>query len=132
MSITFAKLLKQLQETHYPESVKAFAKALDIEPARVYRAMREGGVPFDIYSCLKVAQVTGADPLVVLRAGGKGRIADQLADLCRFRPMSPEVQALIDAAAGLSAEQVESVTRVVRHMANGRRRRPPLPPPTTA
>jgi len=116
MSLTFAALLRQLQETHYPDSVKAFADALEIEVARVYRAMRPGGVPFDIHSCLKVALVTGADPLVVLRAGGKAHIADQLEALCEFRPMSPEMQALVDAASGLTAEQLQSLTQVVRHM----------------
>jgi hypothetical protein len=123
MDASFSGLLKRLQLTHYPQSVKAFAAALDIEPARVYRAMRPGGTPFDIYSCLKVALVCGEDPLVVLRAGGKTKVADQLEALCRFRPMSTELAALFSAAQFLSADEVISVTNVVRHMTANRQPR---------
>jgi len=66
--MSFKTLLRRLRKPY--GSVKAFADALGIEPSRVSRA-----TPFDVRGCLKLAQLTGENPSVVLRAAGKGDIA---------------------------------------------------------
>jgi hypothetical protein len=69
--MAFKALLKRLQRKHHYPSVQAFAEALGIRDAS--RLSR--GKPFDVYWCLRLAQVTGEPPSVVLRAANKGAIA---------------------------------------------------------
>jgi hypothetical protein len=52
--MTFKTLLRKLQKKHYASTV-AFAQALGIkDPSRLSR-----GQPWDVYWCLRLAQVTG-------------------------------------------------------------------------
>lgn len=76
--MTFAILLRRLRKG-FP-STKAFAKALAVEPSHLSRAMswKNDGPSFDVRGCLKLAMATGEDAGVVLRAAGKGDIADML------------------------------------------------------
>ena len=94
MSTAFKTLLKRLQRKHYP-SVRAFADALGIKDAS--RLSR--GQPFDVYWCLRLAQVTGEHPSVVLRAAQKGAIATLIEALYGSgRPRyTPDQQALLEA-----------------------------------
>jgi len=66
--MSFKTLLRRLRKPY--GTVRAFADALGIEPSRVSR-----GQPFDVRGCLKLAQLTGENPSVVLRAAGKADIA---------------------------------------------------------
>lgn len=93
--MTFRALLKRLRK-HYP-TVRAFAAALEMDPSHLSRAMGEGGQPFDIRGCLRLAQVTGENPTVVLRAAGKADIATLVEEL--YGPshalLTPEQQQLL-------------------------------------
>lgn len=119
--MSFAKLLRQLQRTHYPHSAKAFADALGMHHSRIYRAMQTGGAPFDVRGCLRLATVTGADLLVILRAAGKGDIADAL---LRLQPQplqtaSPARQRLQAVCARLSEDQIRLVVDLVEVLTSG-------------
>ena len=92
--MTFKALLKKLQKKHYP-SVRAFAQALGIDdPSRLSR-----GNPFDVYWCLRLAQVTGENPSFILRTANKGEIATLIENLYGAGKLllTPEQQALLDA-----------------------------------
>jgi len=76
--MTFRVLLKRLSKA-YP-TVKAFAQALDVDPSHLSRAMHTEQ-PFDVRGCLRLARVTGTSPGEVLRAAGKGDIAELIEEL---------------------------------------------------
>jgi len=92
--MTFRSLLKRLQKKHYP-SVRAFAEALGFTDASCISR----GTPFDVRGCLRLAQITGEDPTIVLRAAGKADIAALIEVL--YGPsrtlLSTEQQALLTA-----------------------------------
>jgi hypothetical protein len=92
--VSFKSLLKRLQKRHYP-SVRAFAHALGIEDAS--RLSR--GKPFDVYWCLRLAQVTGENPSLILRAANKGAIATLIEALYGSSRtlLTPDQQALLEA-----------------------------------
>jgi hypothetical protein len=92
--MTFKTLLRKLQKKHYASTV-AFAQALGIkDPSRLSR-----GQPWDVYWCLRLAQVTGEHPSIILRAANKGVIASLIEDLYGEgrRLHTPEQQALLEA-----------------------------------
>lgn len=117
----FATLLRRLQRTHFPRSTKSFADALGMHHSRVYRAMQRGGVPFDVRGCLTLALVTGADLFAILRAAGKGDIADALQALLPSPPqgVSPARQRLADVCARLSEAQVRYVCMTLEVLIDG-------------
>lgn len=96
--MNFAALLRRLRKKY--SSIRAFAEALGIDPSHLSRAMRRGAQPFDIRGCLRVARVTGEDPGLVLRAGGKEEIAVLIEEL--YGPaaavrLGPEQRLLLEA-----------------------------------
>jgi len=114
--MTFSTLLRQLQREHFPDGVQAFARALDIHITRLYRAMKKGGDPFDVRGCCRIAKVTGADLFLVLRAAGKGDIADDLVVLLKapgLRTDSPARRRLYEVCAQLDEEQIRYVTGTI-------------------
>lgn len=113
--MTFRALLKRLRK-YYP-TVRAFADALDIDPSQLSRAMGEGGQPFDIRGCLRLAQVTGENPTLVLRAAGKADIAALVEEL--YGPshalLTPEQQQLLNSMEAIQDPTVrQSILTVVR------------------
>lgn len=91
--MTFKALLKKLQKKHYP-SVRAFAHALGIDdPSRISR-----GNPFDVFWCLRLAQVTGENPSLILRTANKPEIAAMIEELYgTSKPLlNPEQQAMLE------------------------------------
>lgn len=129
--MTFARLLRQLQQTHYPDSAKTFATALGIHHSRIYRALQHGGDPFDVRGCITLAKVTGADLLVILRAAGKADIADGLRDLLgpTLQSATPARQRLIDVCDRLTEEQIRYVTITLEVLVEGRTDGPAATPP---
>ncbi len=95
---SFSALLRRCRK-HFP-SVRAFARALEVEPSHLSRAMGRGAQPFDVRGCLRLAKVTGEHPGVVLRAGGKDEIAELIEQLygapAEVR-LSPEEQQMLAA-----------------------------------
>jgi len=125
MAMTFARLLKQLQTTHYPHSAKAFAVALGMHHSRIYRALQPGAAPFDVRGCLRLAKVTGADLLTILRAAGKGDIADGLEELLP-QPLhtdSPARQRLHVVCDRLTEDQIRMVVDLVEVLTNTQEQR---------
>lgn len=93
--MTFASLLRSCSR-RYP-TIRAFARALDVDPSHVSRAMARGAQPFDVRGCLRLAKLTGENPTTVLRAAGKGDIAE-LIETLYGRPggaLSPDLQTWI-------------------------------------
>src|SRR5207237_7297499 len=70
----FHKLLMDLGQRYRNRS--AFAAALGISPSRMSKALSGKGDVFDVVGCLRVARASGISPSVVLRAAGRGAIAD--------------------------------------------------------
>jgi transcriptional regulator with XRE-family HTH domain len=72
----FRALLQRIAGA-YPTH-RALAKAIGVTPSRLSRAMSGSGgdVPFNIENCLKLASVSGESPSEILRAAGKGNVAD--------------------------------------------------------
>lgn len=110
--MTFPTLLRRLQKSHFPKSAKSFADALQMHHSRVYRAMQARGVPFDMRGCLRLAEVTGADLFVILRAAGKTDIADALQrlQLGPLQGVSPARRRLADVCDQLREDQIRYVT----------------------
>jgi hypothetical protein len=90
--MTFKTLLNRLQKRY--STVRGFAKALGCAPERISR-----GTPWDVYWCLRLAQVTGENPSVVLRAANKGEIATMIETLYGSGKvlLRPDQQIMLDA-----------------------------------
>jgi hypothetical protein len=115
--VTFKSLLKRLQKKHFP-SVTAFAQALGIDASRMSR-----GKPFNIYWCLRLAQVTGENPSVILRAANKGEIATLIENLYGSGKvlLTPEQQMLLDALDSLQDPRARQALIVIAQQAAGLR-----------
>lgn len=72
--ISFKELLREGAKKF--ASQQAFAEALGVSTARLNRALNKGDYPFNVLNCLRLARVTDERPSDVLRAAGKGEIAD--------------------------------------------------------
>lgn len=59
----------------------ALAKALNITPSRLSRALNTGDFPFNVENCLRLAKVSGEPPSEVLRAADNGEIAELIESL---------------------------------------------------
>lgn len=107
MPRTFAPFLRRLQKRLYP-SIRAMADAIDMDHSYLSRAMQTHGQPFNVKGCLVLARGTGVHPSEVLRAAGKGEIADLIEAL--YGPghegLSPDQQELLDAFAGITDHAV--------------------------
>jgi hypothetical protein len=112
--MSFRSLLKRLQKKHYPASVRAFADALGIDASRISR-----GTPFDVRGCLRLAQLTGEDPTLILRAAGKSDIAALIESLYgTSRPqLSADQRAMLTAYQQLSVEKRPTVLLIARALA---------------
>jgi hypothetical protein len=97
----FAELLSRLA-TRFP-SRRAFAIAIGTDPSRLSRAMNGDPTMFDVLRCLYVARATRENPSVVLRAAGKGEIADLLEELYG-EPKTPEALMVLHAFKRLGAD----------------------------
>jgi hypothetical protein len=100
------------------------ARALDVDSSHLSRAMsRRAGQPFDVRGCLRLARVTGEDPLEILRIAGKGEIADLMAEMMGKRAgrvLSPEQTRLVTAHAAIpDREMRRQVVAIVQRTAAG-------------
>jgi hypothetical protein len=80
-------------------SRQAFAKAIGLNASRLSRAMNTGDFPFNITNCLRLAQVAGESPSLVLRTAGKGDVADLIESLYghdRTELLEPAERELLD------------------------------------
>lgn len=80
-STTFAALLRELvQDWGGPKS--SFARAIQISPSRLSHALAgTDHFTVGIELCLRIARATGMSPSRVLRAAGKGEVADLIEEL---------------------------------------------------
>jgi hypothetical protein len=69
------------------QSKQAFARAVGLTPSRFSRVLR--GESMEVVNCLKVAKLAGEAPSRVLRAAGKGEIADLIEELYRINAEDP-------------------------------------------
>jgi hypothetical protein len=130
-------LLKRLQKKHYP-TVTAFAQALGIkDPSRISR-----GNPFDVYWCLRLAEVTGENPSVILRAANKGDIATLIETLYGTSKvlLTPEQQTLLNAFEGMAPHARQALITIAKDLAGqhsggqsgtGSSGEPGMPPPAS-
>jgi hypothetical protein len=119
--MAFPTLLRKLRK-RYP-SVRAFARALDVDASHLSRAMSvKHGQPFDVRGCLRLARVTGYDPLIILRAAGKDEIANLIAELrpTAGTPLSEDQRALLAAHDAIPDLQMRAnVVELVKRIAAG-------------
>jgi hypothetical protein len=62
-------------------SRQALARALGINGSRLSRAINTGDFPFNVKNCLKLAQVSGESPSMILRTAGKDDVATLIESL---------------------------------------------------
>lgn len=113
LSSSFATLLHRLA-TRFP-SRRAFAIAIGTDPSRLSRAMNGDPTMFDVLRCLYVARATRESPSVVLRAAGKGEIADLLEELYGA-PKSPEALLILHAFGRLGPDVQGPVLEVLKDL----------------
>lgn len=103
----FTDLLNRIAD-RFPTRL-ALAKALDINASRLSRALNgtDKHTSFNIENCLKLAQVSGEPPADVLRAAGKGDIAELIESLYgpERRVSDPVVQGLLQHWPTFTAEE---------------------------
>ncbi len=75
----FQELLADVRKGY--SSQKEFAKALGIDPSRLSKAINLGEFPFNAENCLRLAKLSGKSPSAILRAAGKGDIAELIESL---------------------------------------------------
>jgi hypothetical protein len=115
--MTFKGLLRKLRHKHYGDSTRAMAHALDIDPSRISR-----GTPFDVHGCLRLAQLTGENPSVVLRAANKGHIATLIEALYGAGKtlLTPDEHAILEAFNALPRpESRRALIQIARDAAFG-------------
>lgn len=79
MTIEFRELLKAAVKQF--GSQRALAEAIQLDTSRLNRAINKGDHPFNVENCLRLAQVTGLRPSLVLRAADKGSVAELIESL---------------------------------------------------
>jgi hypothetical protein len=116
ITVTFKSLLKRLQKKHFA-SVSAFAHALGIgDPSRLSR-----GKPFNVYWCLRLAQITGENPSMILRAANKGDVATLIESLYGSGKvlLTHEQQAMLEAFDAIQAPDArQALLTIARHAAS--------------
>lgn len=106
-SASFAELLNGFVRRFGSQT--ALGKAIDISASRLSRVMA-GQHSLEVVNCLRLAEVTGESPSVVLRAAGKGDVADLIERMYgAARPalapsLSPAQRDLIDDWQALPAD----------------------------
>jgi hypothetical protein len=75
----FQELLAEVRKGY--SSQKEFAKALGIDQSRLSKAINLGEFPFNAENCLRLAKLSSRPPSAILRAAGKGDIAELIESL---------------------------------------------------
>ena len=57
-------------------SQTALGNAIGLSPTRISRVLKGDGCSLEVISCLRLAEVTGESPTVILRAAGKWDVAE--------------------------------------------------------
>jgi len=129
--MTFPALLRRLLQSHY-DSVRAFAKALDIQPSHLSRALSIHGQPFDVRACLRLAELHPDVSLdTILRAADKGDIADALHVLYRGDPpqrLTRDQQDVVDALAQITNPDIRKSIVLLAQLAAQRTNGLPVRP----
>lgn len=95
MAETLAQMLDRLARTHFDGKTTHLAAAIGVTPSRFSRLMRQGEYSLSAENCLRVSRVTGEDPDQVLRAAGKGDVADLIHELYGKADASAEEKQLL-------------------------------------
>lgn len=112
--VVFKDLLDRIAR-RFP-SKKAFADAMDIDPSRLTRAINAGDFPFNVENCLRLARLSGESPSEILRAAGKGNVADLIELLYgkdRTRLLTPAERELLDAWATMSPRARDALQLII-------------------
>ena len=117
----------------YP-SRAALAKALEITPSRLSRALNTGDFPFNIKNCLRLALVTGESPTTILRAANKAAIAELIESLYgqdRTTLLSAAERNLLELWNNLTPPQRENWLVLLGESVAAAIRQPGVPKPRT-
>lgn len=123
MDENFKALLNRLSSGF--ASRDAFAKALGINSSRLSRAMNTGDFPFNVSNCLRLAKISGESPTAILRAAGKGDVADLIEALYgkdRTRLLTPSERELLDAWHRMSPRAQEALQSIIDDLAGPKTR----------
>lgn len=93
----FQKLLQDIS-AQFPTTL-AMAKAIGVNASRLSRALNGDSYPFDALRCLRMAHATGRNATQILRAAGKGELADLIERLygdASKKSMNAEQSALLE------------------------------------
>lgn len=114
-SADFRALLRSLVQRYGTKD--ALGKLIGMSGSRVGRAI-DGQYSFNITNCLKLSKATGAPASQVLRAAGKGDVADLIESLYGAERVPEREEsrepALVAALADITAEQLQALKLTVQ------------------
>jgi plasmid maintenance system antidote protein VapI len=122
----FQELLAEVRKGY--SSQKEFAKALGIDPSRLSKAINLGEFPFNAENCLRLAKLSDKAPSAILRAAGKGDIAELIESLYGKQwtdLLTKEEQELLRAWQAQTPEEQQALLTLLR-------RRPRMAPKNTS
>lgn len=111
---TFKVLLNRIAQ-RYP-SRSALAQALRITPSRLSRALNTGDFPLNVSNCLRLAKLSGESATEILRAAGKGDVAELIEGLYgkdRTRLLTMPERELLDEWHALSPRAREALGSII-------------------
>lgn len=114
----FKALLNRIAK-QFP-SRAALAKALEITPSRLSRALNTGDFPLNVVNCLRLAKLSGESPADILRAAGKTDVAELIEGLYgkdRTRLLSTAERELIDDYEALTPRAREALRTLLNDLA---------------
>jgi hypothetical protein len=112
----FTALLKRVSAKF--ASQQALAEEIGITAPRLNRALNHGDYSLNVANCLRLARVAGEPPSVVLRAAGKGDIADLIESLygAPDEEFSPAERTLVKRWRRLDDEERQAFQRLMRDL----------------
>lgn len=115
VSETKFQLLLQRTASRF-RSEKALADRLGIGAPRLNRALNKGDFSFNVLNCLRLADASGEHPSEVLRAAGKGDVADLIERLYGVdaEPLASDEREVVELYRGLPDEVRQSALTFLR------------------
>jgi|SRR5919108_6375784 hypothetical protein len=110
----FQQLLIALAK-EYPNR-SAFAAAIGVDPSRLSKALSGKGDVFDVVGCLRIARATGKSPSAILRAAGRGSVADLIERLYGPpRRVSAEDETILNAVQRLPSAMRRAIVTLIEN-----------------
>lgn len=120
---TLADLLGRVLRQHYGGKKSAMAKAIEMTPSPLGKAIDGSSRYFGTEACLRLARVTGEPASRILQIAGKADLAALIESLYGQQTVAPTDRELLNDWKAIPANERDNLRRVVRDAA-ARSRRP--------